>query len=239
MNFDVLCNESILRLTKQILEDNQKLNLIKENPEIILTKLFNGKGYYNQLTDTVKTFGKEFTIHDFQKYIYSILIPFLKEELGEHYDFSFYENSYPAHLNISYKGYNLAILNIHSNSIYLCRPLYINTLESNLSDYKDKLEEKEQLLKMFESAGMNPFKICKNPIDYFYFIFHFKTYKYKMGYVKNRIKNDISFYAEQIEEDANRLDEQILIKDDINAYTQQIVDYFSKYGYKITKSAND
>ena len=235
LNFDTLCNESILRLTKQILEDNQKLNRIKEDPKIILTELFNGKGYYNQLTDTIKTFGKEFTIHDFQKYIYSILIPFLKEELGEHCDFSFYENSYPSYLTISYGDYDLAALDIHYKSIRVRSPLYISSLEKELTHYNERLNDSKNLLRRFEKAGMNPFKICDNHIDFFYYIFHFKTYKAKIEYAVNQIKKDIDFYTKQINSTVTRLNKQLSVKDDIEACTQEIVDYFSNYGYEINR----
>ena len=37
--------------------------------------------------DTIKTFGEKYTIHDFQKYLYSLLIPFLEKNLGNEYVF--------------------------------------------------------------------------------------------------------------------------------------------------------
>lgn len=228
-----MCQQSKEKLIKQIQKTNKILNQIKNNPEMILTDIFHGQGCYNEVTDIIKTFGKEFTVHDFQKYIYSLLIPFLKEDLGEHYDFDFYENTYSSGLNIIYGKYSLATVDIYSETVRIWKPLHIESLEEDLETYKRKLENSQILLKQFEDAGMNPFKICNNPIDFFYFIFRFKTYRAKINYVIEKIKGDVRYYEEETINTEFRIREQKLIKDDIEKCTQEITDYFSRYRYKI------
>jgi hypothetical protein len=164
MNFDLLCKESI----QKIQEDNDKLNNIKDNPEKILTDIYNGNGNYNSLTKTIKTFGDKYTIHDFQQYLYDLLISLLEEKLGNKYNFRYDIWTYPSLIITSCQNYDLAYIDIQNQILTILNPLHIEAHKKHLGMLEEKLENKKALLKRIEETGMNPFKLCEGSVFGFF-----------------------------------------------------------------------
>jgi hypothetical protein len=229
MNFDLLCEESIQEINK----NKEILNRIESNPEVILTDIFKGQGCYNYLTDTIETFGKKYTIHNFQNDLYELLIPFLKEKLGEDYEYSKNENSYPSSLIIKYKKYNLIHLNIYNQVINIFNPLMIDIYESRLQSYENNLEKKRALLDRIQKAGLNPFKICNNPIELLTIIFQLSKYKKRSIEYAEKLKGDIEYYNMEIDKTKGIIKEQKEIKPEIEDRTQKLIEFFKQYGFNV------
>jgi len=224
INFDLLCEESMQEL-KRI---NEILNRIKDNPEMILKDIYKD----NSLTNTIKTFGKKYTLHDFQKYLYNLLIPFFKKSLDNECSFTYNTSTYPALIKITYQKYDLAFVDIQNQVLTLCYPLDIDIHKKNLDSFTETLEKKKKLLIKFKEAGMNPFKLCENNIiKFFNIVLNYNKIKNKRQNILNQLNKEIKLYEEKINELKNKIKEEEMIEEMIENCTQELITFFTNYDY--------
>lgn len=227
MNFELLFDKSI----QATLKNKELIKQIQDNPEMILTELFKGKGCYNFITKTIEAFGDGYTIHDFQKYLYGLLIPVLQKKLGDEYEFTFNSNHYSASINIEYQGYKLVYVSIYNETVSTAHPLFIDSHEKNLIATQEIIDNKSKLLQRFEDAGMNPFKLCKTPFDFIYFIFEYNSFKKRREEIMTQLKKGIESFTKDMNCTKKRIDEETAIRGEIDKRTAHLVAFFEQYGY--------
>ena len=139
---------------------------IENNPKLILSGLYIEGTHDNLLSFILSCIDDEFAV-DFQKYIYDLLIPYLKKELYmDNIEFKYNQEEYPALLNIYSNQIHLADLSIYEKSISIVKDKNNMKLEKNIEQLE--LEIKELYIKLEECRNKkeHPFMyIADKPIE--------------------------------------------------------------------------
>lgn len=227
MNIDELYMEAIKSLEDII----AKLKLISNNPETILTEIFDAKDYRHQLTGILNLSNK-YKLNNLREYIYGLLIPFLNKKLGEEYNFK-YDNY---GMTAAYQGYKLGFINIQYRVLTIWNPLNIESHKEFLKYLKEELNTHEKWLEKFEKAGMNPFKMTGNPIEFFRFIIFLKKFKEMKKYEIQNLNKKIKSCTKDIKRTEEQIIEEENIKKEIENHTKRLINFFNNYSYEIKKN---
>ena len=220
-------------------ETNQKIDnakscfdLVKIKPEHILT-MFEGKGSYNETTDVVKLFGDKFTVHDMQSYLYSILIPFLRAELDNEFDYTYSKNQYSSTISLGFDGYSIGYLDIFRNNLRLFNALNIQTREEGISFNEEKIENLSNTLQYLKTTKDEPLKACKGLKDLIVYIFKNKQLNEGIDNGIKKIEREIAYYEGIFNDEKERLEKDIKYKPTIEDKTKKVVNFFEGYGYEV------
>ncbi|HCL4480119.1 TPA: hypothetical protein N2D99_002187 [Clostridium botulinum] len=144
------------------------LNNIENNPELIMKELyFEGKDD-NLLTHIIYVEDNSKLV-EFQRYIFSILIPYLKDFLSIDDIVLWYSDiDYPSNIVIKYKDMDIATINIYNKVFMKLENEQENTILSKINTIKEKIKELEIKNSELEVAkasplilgGANPIKLA-------------------------------------------------------------------------------
>lgn len=233
---------SLLNSTKSTIDEYLVLfSLIEQNPELILSNVFKGKG--NNLLISIINHSNElidnpFTLAEFQDYLYSLLIPFLEKNLRG-ITISYKNNIFPAYLDISFNEMKLGSLDIYNNRFIMEKPDYLLESEKEIQKLHDKLEAIKGKMQLLEKNKENIFALAKSPAEIASMLFRNKHYKKKL------INKYLSLNDEFMEIERAIVREKIRLENIENSFKsfeakqESVADFFSRrYSYKIESYKN-
>lgn len=122
------------------------ISKINDNPEIVLTDIFDND-IYNFLTDIVKR-EKTYSLSDLQNYLYSKIETL---DIFKEFNLVYEEHNYISKINIVYKGKLIGRLNIYAKTLELTH-IKEHHKFINMSNYKEiAMESSENRIKTIEN----------------------------------------------------------------------------------------
>lgn len=121
---------------------SEMLSNIEKNPEIIMTSLYEN-GFHSFITyvlnSSTETMNSEFDFIEFQDYLYSILLPFLKRDLDE-YQFKYDGSVYPSFISVLFDNVEMGHINIYDKKF--------------IENTHEELEKERNILRAIESSHL-------------------------------------------------------------------------------------
>lgn len=155
---------------------------IENRPELILNNLYIEGTHDNLLSFILTCVDDEFAIN-FQKYIYDILIPYLKRTLCmDNIDIKYNYEQYPAMLEIYSDQIHLVDLSIYEKTISVVKDKNNIKLEKNIEKLELEIKELYEMLEVHRNKKEHPFMcIADKPIELLYAIGNTKKHLKKLN----------------------------------------------------------
>ena len=213
---------------------------IHNNPELILTKLFSNKLRLMNFNYPFLVFNtsedKEVTYHTVQRYIFNILINYLKEKYGKKFNY-IYDNMYfPANIIVRSKNNEIVEIDIYNKTIKEIevknRKNYKYIMEIYWNN-KEISEYKKDLIK-WEDYYECPWRAVKDIKLFFRLFYDFDNYKKEVKNVIEKINRILESKYKDIKKLENKLEECDLLEKELQEKSKYLLDIFVKnYEFKI------
>jgi len=239
-------NKKIYDMLYQSEENLKEIRMIfakiHNNPELILTKLFSNNlrlmnfNYPFLVFDTPK--DKDVTYHTVQKYIFNILINYLKEKHGNEFDYTYDNMYFPTNIVVKYDNNQLFEIDIYNKTI---KERGIKTREDyrrqcSMEMYWDNKEiskYKKDLIK-WEDYYECPWRAVKDVKFFFRLLYDFNNYKEEVKDVIEKINKAIEDRYKNIERVEKKLEKSNLLEKDLKEKSKYILNIFlNKYGFRM------
>lgn len=228
-------------------EYNTLINSL-DNPELILTKLFNPdkhQSYYNHITHAIRDEGVG--NHELQDYLIHKVKEYLSEFDNEVIIEPWNRYQYPTHIKVVYRNYTILSFSIYSHKFTNELPkIKIKYLREEIQRDTEWKQELESELNKWESYSKNKLNLL-NPIDYDYKGFKLLitlirdafllAWKWKLvnkgiNRMMEERKKRINNLVNTIEENKKKLNELEKIMPALETKYEQWKTIMAKFGYK-------